>query len=182
MDDLYFDSPNNEYDEISEDDDVVSDSDHDEEDEETDDDEVADDKVPTYKGCAIIERTGDDRTTLPVLNKYERTGAIIHMAEQISKGAKVPEIAGNIDGITDTITLAYISVMSTVRKSLGEVKSEEDIAKGASIILRRSLKNKYVDVWKLHELVYFSKEDQSKTLTRAMIDSYKLNLGDWFNM
>lgn len=174
-------------------DDIISDtsSENDEEKEEVEEEEAgieeevrqANNKVSNDR----IRRYGSDRTTMFKLDKFERTNAIIFMAKQIEKGAKVPKIVKDSDKINDTIVLAYKSVMTTVRKSIDDVKSPEDIKNGASIIIKRDVGSKYIDIWPLHELIYFeagcNMEEEIKEATdKFLIDSSKINIGDWLDL
>ena len=150
----------------------------------SDNEEITATVVPSApKSSTVINRTGNDRTTLIKLDKYERCSAVIFYAKEIEKGKKIPAIipSGMRENVTDTIALAYMSVMSTVRKSTKEVKTEKQIADGASICLKRRIKENVYDVWKLHELIWFEKEEDIFS-DYDLIDSQSIKLGDWFKM
>lgn len=108
-----------------------------------------------------ILRYGADRYQNIVLNKFERTNVIKDLANEIAKGAKVPRIAGNIDGITETLLLAQIAVDASTRKSLYDIKTPEDIAIGAPTQILRDVGANYTDVWNLYELVDFEHRDRT---------------------
>ena len=134
-----------------------------------------------------IVRTGKDRTTLNKLNKFEHVNCVIEMAKQLESGAKIPELVKDAQGITNTEILAYKSVMATVRHSLDETKTDEQISKGASIIVVRDVGTKYSDHWALHELIYFEPhrsniEEVKESTDTFLVDHTKINLGKWFDM
>lgn len=135
------------------------------------------------KSSNIILREGANRTTLNKLDKFERCSAVIFYAKEIEKGAKVPEIVkpSLIEGVTDTISLAYISVMETVRKSSDEIRSKEDISRGASISIKRKIREGVYDIWKLHELVWYGKLEEEFS-DYDLIESSSIKLDDWYNM
>jgi hypothetical protein len=160
--------------------------DGDEEDEESvsGDEDVAVVQSQPKKDKHITYLTGNDRLTLPILQKYERCSAVTFYANRIKDGGKVPKIVKqvDIDEISDTITLAYMSVMSTVRKSFSEVKSEQDISDGASIMFTRKIKDDLYEKWALHELVWTAKELDEGMSDYDLIDSSQLKLGEWYKM
>lgn len=150
----------------------------------TDDESNSDNESPspqTQRHIASVERFGDDRTTNIKLSQNELVSAVIFYTNEINKGAKVPNIVGDITGITDAITLAYKSVMATVRSSRLQVKSEFEKKNGVGMFLRRPVTSTTTDVWALHDLVYFSKSS-ADALDYDLIASDQIAMDNWYTM
>lgn len=107
-----------------------------------------------------IKRHGIHRYQNIVFNKYERVNAIKGVAALIAEGKKVHKCAGDVRGITDTISLAEKVVDNTSRSSLQEPVNDEEVRAGSKPIIEvhRPIGVNYIDVWYVHELVDFNKK------------------------
>lgn len=116
-----------------------------------------------------VVRDGNDRVTVPVINRFEFCNAVKHVAKQINKGAKVPKILEGTRYIklTDTKLLAWYSVFFSLRHSLDEpLKNEKQRLECASVIIVRPVGLKFLEKWRLWELAYLE----------TFPKNYKLNL------
>lgn len=101
--------------------------------------------------------TGGARLSRPFLTKFELVMAVSRVAHQINNGAKIPKVTEGsvINYDTDVFFLALRSVLATVRRGISEpLKGPEEISKCASVLIYREVGKEYVEVWKLHELIW----------------------------
>ena len=168
----------------------------DEDDDEVDADDAEDDerqanldeemmKKSYVKGERIL-LTGDDRVSLPRLSKFDRVVAVTEVINQLNAGAKLPAIVDGTSVHRDSTTfnLALACVMATVKRSINEVKTPEQISKGASVIIKRDIGMTRREEWKLHELYWLEASRHDKEMIemkKHFVDSNRINVGDWFN-
>lgn len=101
----------------------------------------------------------DKRTTSPIMSKFEFAVAANEVIRQINDDKKIPECMEGDESLEDgnVIYIAIKSIFKSVMLPGQEPKTEEEIKRGASVVIER-FDAKYIEEWELHELTYAGDE------------------------